>query len=87
MSKDYTPVSCSMYDELEAAALKKLPIEITLNGTRKILSVKDLVTRDQAEYLIAHDVETGQEVVIRLDLVEEFRDARTKKPLGSLTCR
>lgn len=87
MISDYTPIACSVYDELEAAAVQNISVEITFNGMRKILCIQDLRTKDQAEYLIGRDTETGEEVVLRLDLVDEYVNAQTKKPLGNTRCQ
>lgn len=86
MNTPYKPIACSLYDSLEAAAVKNSPIEIIFNGMDKIILVKDLQTRDQAEYLVGSDTQTGEEVLVRLDQVEAYIDPKTRKPLASQQC-
>ena len=70
MSIPYKPVSCSLYDWLEASAVRNLPVEVLFNGLRKSLFVKDLRTLDQVEYLVALDADSGEDLVIRLDQIK-----------------
>ena len=82
MRKPYTPISCSPYDGPRAAALRRIPIEITLDGRGKSHFLKDFRTEDDQEYLIGPDVDPGAEVVVRLDEVNQVLDAASRQPLG-----
>ncbi len=86
MSGPYKPIACSLYDWLEASVVKKRAVEIRFNGATKTIQIKDLQTRDQAEYLIGVDMETGNTLTVRLDQVEAYLDAVTKEPLATSEC-
>ena len=86
MNAPYKPIACSLYDSLEAMAVRKIPIEIRFSGMDKIILIKNLQTRDQAEYLIGSDTQTGEEIVVRLDQVEAYVDPKTNKPLATEQC-
>ena len=86
MNTPYTPIACSLYDSLEAASIRKTPIEIRFNGMDKTILIKDLRTKDQAEYLIGLDTQTGEELVVRLDRIDAYIDPKTKKPLSTEQC-
>jgi transcriptional antiterminator Rof (Rho-off) len=86
MNTPYTPIVCSLYDSLEAAAIRKTPVEIRFNGIDKTILIKDLQTKDQAEYLVGFDTQTGEELVVRLDRVDAYIDPNTKNPLATRQC-
>jgi len=71
MSDDYIPISCAFYDELEAAAVKKIPSLIEYTHENNIKSVKGVVvdfkTFIKQEFLI---LDNKQE--IRLDKIISF---------------
>ncbi len=65
--KDYEPISCEFYDELEAYSILKKEVEIFYEDElgKSIYTsgrIKDLYSRDKTEYLL---LDTGIE--IRLD--------------------
>ena len=67
--KDYKPINCSFYDELEAAATLKKYIRIQyLSTLQEMLTIdaviKDLFIKEGAEYM---QLNTGEE--IRLDRI------------------
>ena len=67
--KDYKPINCSFYDELEAAATLKKYIRIQyLSTLQEMLTIeaviKDLYIKEGAEYMLLN---TGEE--IRLDRI------------------
>jgi len=72
---DYTPISCSLYDFLEAAATKHTVCEIVYavtGGTETILGrIDDLYSKSGVEYL---RLENGFE--IRLDALIYFNGQR-----------
>jgi len=67
----YTPIDCSLYDTYEAAATRKVEIELhLLDGTVQKGKIKDLFVRDKVEWLL---LDTGGEV--RLDRIREMKMA------------
>lgn len=73
MSTDYIPISCSFYDELEAAAVKKISVPIIYleNNQKKKIEAKvvDFRTFLKEEFVI---LDSGLE--IRLDRIVEFNN-------------
>lgn len=71
MNKDYKPIACGLYDELELRALRKSWISLVYNDKNNGLKtieciIVDLFSKDEVEYL-----KTDMGIVIRLDdLVE-----------------
>lgn len=64
---DYKPISCSVYDQLEALAVQRREVTLQFtdaSGAEQLLTtgIKDLQTRDSVEYLI-----TSSGIEIRLD--------------------
>ncbi|MEN8176348.1 MAG: hypothetical protein ABFS23_11330 [Pseudomonadota bacterium] len=68
MSETYKPVSCGLYDELEAAATNKIEVSIyykSENGSKSIRArITDLRIQEGAEYAV---LDTGE--AIRLDRI------------------
>ena len=63
MSNKYSPISCSVYDEYELAAIQKADMKITLTSGEHIVSkILDLQTRDKVEYMLLEEKR-----MIRLD--------------------
>ena len=67
--KDYKPINCSLYDELEAAATLKRYIRIQyFSPLQELMTtdavIKDLFIKESAEYMLLN---TGEE--IRLDRI------------------
>lgn len=75
MSHDYTPISCSFYDELEAAAVKKIPSTIIYKDKEDVKTIKGLIadfkTKDKKEFLILENKKQ-----IRLDKIISFNDLK-----------
>ncbi len=77
----YTPIACSVYDVLEASAVKRTSAileivkgEHTGSHTVRIL---DVFSRDGAEFLQARDVHSNEEFTIRLDSLATVTDLAT----------
>lgn len=77
-SVPYKPIACSVYDVLEASAVKRsiVLLEIldgstTRNRKAKIL---DLFSKEKVEYMKALDTESNEEFVIRLDAIRLITD-------------
>lgn len=49
--RDYRPISCSLYDVLEAAALKKRMLTLTIDGQELTLVIDDVFARGKEEFL------------------------------------
>lgn len=66
MTEKYTPISCSIYDEYELAAVRRDKLELVLSDGRVIQSkLKTLETVDSVEYMILENDDR-----IRLDHIE-----------------
>lgn len=71
MEKEYKPIACGLYDELELRALRKQKTKITFrNESGNIQTtdfvISDLIAKDKAEYL-----KTSDGTIIRLDDILE----------------
>ena len=72
MDKQYKPVACGLYDELELRALRKQTVCLVFfNDKNKNETIQctiiDLFSKDKTEYL-----KTNEGLVIRLDNVVEM---------------
>jgi Rho-binding antiterminator len=72
MSKEYKPIACGLYDELELSALRKQPVKLAFINSKNQTEIieciiVDLFSKDKTEFLKADD---GK--VIRLDDVVEL---------------
>lgn len=71
MTKEYKPIACGLYDELELRALRKSKVSLSYKGNNGELKtivclITDLFSKEKIEYL-----KTDRELIIRLDdLVE-----------------
>lgn len=87
---DYTPISCSAYDALEAAAVKRSPLRLTFKAPDGILVrdvfVLDLFAKEKVEYVKLQDQATHEEFVLRLDAIERIADVRTNTIYSPNTC-
>lgn len=71
MDKNYKPIACGLYDELEIRALRKQKTKITFRnkpGNIQTLDcvISDLFAKDKVEYL-----KTSDSTIIRLDDILE----------------
>lgn len=75
MQKDYIPISCSFYDELESAAVKKLNSTIVYEENFEIKTIKSIVvnfkTKNREEFMILKNKKE-----IRLDKILSFNDLK-----------
>ena len=72
MNKEYKPIACGLYDELELRALRKQIVKITFqnaNNDSEIIEciIADLFSKNKTEFLKTND---GK--IIRLDDVLEI---------------
>jgi len=72
MEKEYTPIACGLYDELELRALRKKTIKLTFQNDKNDnetieCTIADLFSKDKIEFLKTND---GR--IIRLDDVLEI---------------
>lgn len=91
MNPDYTPISCSAYDVLEASAVKKAILRIdflTSEGViaSRTVTVRDLFSKDRAEFLVAVEEESGNEFSLRLDKIQLITDLATKTVYSPNVC-
>ncbi|HEX9252835.1 MAG TPA: hypothetical protein VF870_11375 [Ignavibacteriaceae bacterium] len=74
MTKEYKPIACGLYDELELRALRKKPVKLTITNNKNQTEIfeciiVDLFSKDKTEFL-----KTGDGKIIRLDDVVELDD-------------
>lgn len=72
MEKEYKPIACGLYDEIELRALRKQMVKLTFQNDNKeneLLEciVADLFSKDKVEFL-----KTSDEKIIRLDDILEL---------------
>jgi len=72
MEKEYKPIACGLYDELELRALRKKIIKLTFQNDKNDnetieCTIADLFSKDKIEFLKTND---GR--IIRLDDVLEL---------------
>jgi Rho-binding antiterminator len=72
MTKEYKPIACGLYDELELRALGKKPVKLTITNNKNQTEIfeciiVDLFSKDKTEFL-----KTGDGKIIRLDDVVEL---------------
>lgn len=74
--KRYEPVSCDYHDQLEAASMHQLEVELDIDGdsgrTTARGKIQDVFTADGAEYVNFVSAEGSKK--IRLDKIAGFRD-------------
>ena len=75
MNDHYKPVSCEIHSEYELAIMRgqKLRIQWQTNTDERITEIlkpQDIITHQEAEYLVAHDI-NGTDKKIRLDNIIE----------------
>lgn len=71
MTKEYKPIACGLYDELELRALRKSKVVLSYKDENNIIKsiecvITDLFSKDKVEYL-----KTDAGLVIRLDDIVE----------------
>jgi Rho-binding antiterminator len=72
MNKEYKPIACGLYDELELRALRKQRVKLTFQNDNKENGkieciITDLYSKDKVEFL-----KTSDGNIIRLDDVLEL---------------
>ncbi len=82
MEKEYKPIACELYDELELRALRKKIIKLTFQNDRndnEIIEciIADLFSKDKIEFLKTND---GR--IIRLDDILELDGINFNKSCG-----
>ena len=75
-SKPYQPISCDLYDVLEAFAVAKKLVQIRFRDAegvvqRRCAAIRDLFSREGSEFLLTSTGETFR--IDRLVMVDEFR--------------
>lgn len=77
--RDYRPISCSLYDVLEAAALKKRMLTLTIDGQELTLVIDDVFARGKEEFLDGTNPLTNKNYHLRLDAIQEILDPSVGK--------
>lgn len=69
----YQPIDCSLHDRFEAAAVRRVPVRLRWNDSagslERTTTIRDVLVRDGAEYLVLDDGTT-----VRLDHIEGFEE-------------
>ncbi len=86
MEKPYIPISCSVYDVLEVAAMKKRRLIFTIGGIEQELLVLDVYARGKEEYLEGVDPLTNIPHILRLDTIESLFDPVDQKLYSPKAC-
>lgn len=77
MSTDYLPIACTFYDELEAAAVKKIVSAIVYKENNETINIEsrviDFKTLNKEEFMI---LENG--LSIRLDKIISFNGIKSQ---------
>jgi len=80
MNNNYNPVSCEYHSELELAIMRRNLLDVTWHDDHNecqtsILNPTDLITEQQAEYLLATNVQ-NEDIKIRLDHIDSLSSVR-----------
>ena len=73
MMTDYTPIDCGLYSEYELAILREKRLRVFWREPRgmehmEVLVPRDLLARNQEEFLVAEDL-NGHALKVRLDYI------------------
>jgi transcriptional antiterminator Rof (Rho-off) len=86
----YIPISCSAYDVLEAAAVKRSPLRLATRSdagrAARDVYVLDLFAREKVEYALFQDAATHEEFVLRLDEIERITDLNSNVVYSPKSC-
>lgn len=82
----YKPIACSLYDVLEAASMKRVPVRLTMASSDRDFMIRDVFSKGSEEFLTARDLNTGAEETIRLDRIDLITDLSTGKSYTSDRC-
>lgn len=75
----YKPVACSLYDVLEAAAVRDSRLLLDLEDRSVEILVRDVFARGREEFLRALDCSSDTEFTVRLDAIRTITDPTTNK--------
>jgi len=88
--KSYTPIACSVYDVLEASAVKntsvRLEIQSDVGVVHRDVKILDLFSRDKTEFMRARGVDTSEEFTLRLDAINLITDLATNEVYSPKAC-
>jgi transcriptional antiterminator Rof (Rho-off) len=86
----YIPIACSVYDVLEASAVKNASIRLDIKHENETVhrdaKILDLFSKDKTEFLKAKDINTNEEFTLRLDAINLITDLATKKKYSPRAC-
>lgn len=86
----YKSISCSTYDFLELAALKKKTVSIRIQEGDQTFSlvvrVLDVFSKGKEEFLRCVVAETETEQIFRLDSIKEIHDLDTLRQYPTNVC-
>ena len=80
------PVACSLYDVLESATVLRSPLLLVLTDRQINVFAKDVFAKGSEEFFKAADTETGEEHILRPDMIRQIIDPGTKKTYTSDQC-
>ncbi len=79
MVSNYQPISCSVYDVLEVAALRKKRLRLSIAGKAQEIIVRDVYAKGKEEFLDGVDPNGGRPLHIRLDTIDSVFDSSENK--------
>jgi len=87
MSAPYNRISCSAYDVLEAAAVRRHPLECHMvDGTVITATILDVFARGPVEYCTIADESGTTLEPIRLDAIAFIIDTKTRTRYATSSC-
>ena len=86
ISVNYIPISCSVYDVLERAALHKKQLHLVLAEKELDVVVQDVFAKENAEYVLCAETEKGTVLTLRLDTIQSIVDPLDGKKYMSNRC-
>ncbi len=75
----YRPISCSVYDLLEASAVRHKVLELTIEGTRDRFQIVDVFAKGNEEFVVVSRVADRERKTIRIDTIEMIVDLSDNK--------
>ncbi|MBI3788249.1 MAG: hypothetical protein HY276_08335 [Ignavibacteriales bacterium] len=86
MDSSYQPISCSVYDVLEVAALRKKRLRLLISGKPQEIIVYDVYAKGKEEFLDGVDPNDGSALHIRLDAIDSLFDSSENKTYAPKQC-
>jgi transcriptional antiterminator Rof (Rho-off) len=90
VSENYIPIACSVYDLLEASAVRHVVVRLEIQNDNGVVfrdvRILDLFSKDKIELMRAKDINTNEEFTLRLDAISLITDLTTNKVYSTKAC-